>query len=471
VILANGTYVYHIRGEDATGPYFIAGAIVVVNGAITAGEQDFSDRSFGYTTVFPTGATGSSITMVGNNVQLTLNTGNTNIGVNGVETLRGPKVSSTRVLLSEFDTFATGSGSIDLQTSTAAPSGGYAFSVGGIDGTSNGYALALGGVLNVSGTTISISGSVLDYNDGGSTGQGVLLSSGTVSSVDSVGRVTFTVTPNSTGLAAFVMTGYIVGTNRIEMVESQTDALNADLGGAALGQGAHTGTFTGAGVLNTTYVFANLGADVNGTLNMSAAMTLGNGGALSGTIALNDISYFGTVTILSGSYAVDPTGRVTISNVTPSLTSTPFAFELYLDGNGNAMELGVDSSSLSSGVAYQQTNSTGIPSGNFGLTGSGFGNANNVAPGWSAAGPASVASGTVTGYTDYNIAGSTPATNVALTGSLSTTVTSTVNLVGLNAASSTANAYYYYSIDGSRYVAIENDGAQLGLLLLETISQ
>jgi len=97
---------------------------------------------------------------------------------------------------------------------------------------------------------------------------------------------------------------------------------------------------------------------------------------------------------------------------------------------------------------------------------------NNTAPGWSASGPFTVASsGAVTGYTDYNLAGTTPVSNVALTGSLSTTITSTVNLTGINAASATtANPYYYFSIDGKRFLAIEDDGAQLGILQLETIS-
>ena len=76
------------------------------------------------------------------------------------------------------------------------------------------------------------------------------------------------------------------------------------------------------------------------TLNFSGSFTLGTAGALSGTIALNDMTYYGALAITGGTYAVDPTGRVTISGITPSLTTTPFAVQLYLDGNGNALELG-----------------------------------------------------------------------------------------------------------------------------------
>jgi hypothetical protein len=32
------------------------------------------------------------------------------------------------------------------------------------------------------------------------------------------------------------------------------------------------------------------------------------------------------------------------------------------------------------------------------------------------------------------------------------------------------HAYYYFSIDGTRFLALENDGAQLGILQIETIS-
>jgi len=94
-ILANGTYVYHLAGDDATGPYFVAGAFTVQNGAITGGRQDFSDVSNFYTNNLM--ASGSSLTAAGSNIQIVLNTGNTAIGVGGVETLRGVRVSGSRV--------------------------------------------------------------------------------------------------------------------------------------------------------------------------------------------------------------------------------------------------------------------------------------------------------------------------------------------------------------------------------------
>lgn len=468
-ILANGTYVYHLAGDDATGPYFVAGAFTVQNGVITGGEQDFSDVTNFYTNNLM--ASGSSLTAAGSNIQIVLNTGNTTIGVGGVETLRGVRVSGSRVLISEFDTFASATGSLDLQTSTAAPSGGYAFSVRGTDGTQQQYALAIGGVLNINGSSVVVANSVFDYNDGGSVGKGLFFSSGSVSTPDSFGRITVTLTPNTTGLLGFILTGYIVGTNQIQLVESQMDPLGGDLGGMALGQGARTGNFTRASASGSTYVFTGVGADANGSLHIGGGLVLKSNGTVSGTIALNDFANFGSVTIAGGTYVVDSTGRVSITNVTPSLVQgTPFVFELYLDGNGNAMEIGVDSSQLNAAQAYQQTVSSTAPfAGTYALSGQGFGNFTNSVPAWGAVGPAVVASSALTGFTDYNLQGGTPTSNVSLTGT-ETSSTATLAVTGLNAATlSLSDSYLYLPIDAKRVIAIEVDGSQLGLLLLEGV--
>jgi hypothetical protein len=476
-VLANGTYVYHVSGEDSTGPYFIAGAFTVQNGAITAGEQDFSDRSNFYAQNTLAPAT-SKLSMAGNNIQIVLDTGNTNIGVSGVESFRGTRVSSSRYLVSEFDNFAAASGSLDLQTGTAAPSGAYAFSVGGIDGTTNGFALSIGGILGISGTTISSTGSVFDINDGGILGQQLLFSSGSVTAPDSFGRLTFSLTPNTTtNINAFVLTGYVVGPNRIQLVESQQDPLNADLGGAAIAQTTPASGFTAASVSGNTYVFSATGSDIYGDVQLAGTFTLNADGSLGGTIALNDLAYYGTVMITTGTYTVDPTGRVTLSNILPSLPATApiqavaFGFQLYLDGKGNAMELGVDTNDVSAGIAYLQTNSTAQFSGAYAVSGQGFGNINNTTPAWSAAGPVTVASGTFTGSTDYNVLGTTQTSSVSLTGGPNSSPPPPLTLTGLNAASAqTANGYFYFPIDGTRFVAIEGDGQQLGLLTLEGTS-
>jgi hypothetical protein len=256
-----------------------------------------------------------------------------------------------------------------------------------------------------------------------------------------------------------------------------------------LGQVTNAGNFTTANVGNSTYVFTGTGADAPAAANVqiAAVFNLSSAGAVSGVLALNDLTNFGAQNITAGSYIVDPTGRVTLSNVTPSLVqNVPFAFQLYLDGNGNALELGVDSSQLSVGLAYQQAATPATFAGTYALAGQGFGvlTSTTIPLGWSAVGPASVSStsNSFTGFTDYTlqtvqtvngapaIAGATPTSNVSLTGTENST-TGILALTGLNAASSqTSNSYAYIPIDTSRVLAIETDGAQLGLLQLEGIT-
>jgi hypothetical protein len=380
------------------------------------------------------------------------------------------RVSGTRVLISEFDTFASATGSLDLQTSIAAPSGGYAFAVRGTDGSQAGYAMGIVGILNINGSLISTTNSVLDYNDGGSVGKAVFLTSGSVSTVDTFGRITFTLTPNTAALLGIVLTGYIVGPNQIQLVESQMDAQGSDLGGMALGQGNNTGNFTTASVSGSTYVFTGIGADSNGSLHLGGGIVLNSNATVSGILALNDFVNFGSVTIAGGNYLVDATGRVSITNVLPSLVQgTPFAFQLYLDGNGNALELGVDNSQLSEGQAYLQTASSGQFAGTYALSGQGFGNFTNSVPAWGAVGPVTVTSSALTGFTDYNLQGGTPTSNVSLTGT-ETSSSTTLAVTGLNAATLTAtDSYFYLPIDAKRVLAIQNDGKQLGLLALETV--
>jgi hypothetical protein len=473
-ILADGTYVYHFSGWAGTGPSFVAGAFTVKSGAITSGEQDFSDVQSGYTD--PLVASGSSLTAAGKNIQIVLATANTAIGVNGVETLRGTLVSSTRVLISEFDSFGTGTGSIDLQTSTAAPSGGYAFAISGFDLSNPPSPLAIGGIFNISGTTLNVANSVFDFNlNGGLLGQAETFASGTVTAPDSFGRVTFDLTPSAaSGVPQFVLTGYIVGTNQIQLVESQTDTLDDDLGGMALGQGTNTGQFTAASIANKTYVYGASGQDVNNLVTIGGNFTFNPTGAVAGNLAINDGMVFGTNPISAGSYTVDPTGRVTLTGVNVPVISGTFTFQLYLDGNGNALELGVDTLQTTAGQAYLQTTTAADFEGSYAILGHGILDATGL-PAWGAVGPVTVASDAFTGSTDYTAqntgaSGTATTPNQPLTGT-ETNSNAMLALTGLDStALTTSRSYSYFPIDSKRVLAIEIDGQQLGLLILETIN-
>ena len=474
--LADGTYIYHYTGQDQNGPDFVAGAFTVKNGAITAGEQDFADPNNAATdTLKPTT---SSISRQGGNIQIVLDTQDANIGVKGVETLRGAVVSPTRVLISEFDGFGSASGALDLQTGAGEPTGSYAFYVSGWN--SGGFGISIGGVLDVTSGTVNVGNSVFDINNGLTIiRQAQSFASGTVSAPDSFGRTTFTLAPSSaSGIPAFVLTGYLNG-SQIQLVESQADALNAYTGGTALSQGTNAGTFTmtSPSVAGVSYAFGASGYDPNGTTMLGGGIGLHADGTVSGDMVLNDLVNSFGFTITGGTYTVDPTGRVTVSNVTSASYSGGLSFQLYLDGNGNALELGVDNSQVTGAQAYAQTSSSDVYSGAFAFTAQGFWTASQtVYPGWSAAGVATITGGAVSGFSDYTLqnpnANFTPTSAVALSGS-EDSGRGLFTLNGLNASGFQGQGGYgYYPIDANRVIAVQVDGhqtGQQGLLMLEAV--
>jgi hypothetical protein len=461
-MLADGTYVFHLSGIDGNGPYYLAGAVKVVDGAIAAGEQDFSDAVLGSSDPLVAGR--SSLNAAGGNIQITLATANSAIGVNGIETVRGTVVSSTRVLLSEFDSFATATGSLDLQTSSSPLGGGYAFAVQGTD-TGTGAALVLGGILSFNGSALDVQGSVFDMNDGGAALQNQSFASGSVTAPDTLGRVTLDLTPSSgSQIPEMKFSAYILGPGRLQLIEDQSDALNANLGGTALGQGTHAGQFTLASVAGTSYAHGSVGADAaNGALTLAGAFGLNADGTVSGRMAFADATNHQGNDI-NGTYSVAPTGRVTLNRIALETTGVTLAFQLYLDGNGNGLVMGVDSFEVTEGMAYAQV--SGVPlSGTYALSAQGAAGEES----WSAVGPVTVSAGAFSGATDYNYNGK-PEPAIALAGNQDTD-SGTLQLTGLSGDTTTGSGWGYYPIDDSRTLAIEVDGRQLAVLLLERQSQ
>jgi hypothetical protein len=466
IVLNDGTYVFHVSGDDANSQYFLAGAFTVAGGLITGGEQDFLDSTFGQNDQFIVASSSLGFTADGN-IQITLATTDTKVGVNGIETFNASGVSPSRLLISESDTFAAGGGSLDLQTNVATPSGGYAFAVLGADNQNPQEPLGVGGVLRFNGTALDTSAnSVFDCNDAGVTALAQAFSGGSVTTPDAFGRVTITLNPSTAcTLMQMVFSGYIVGPNQIQLVEASGDTFNGTLGGTALGQGSNAGQFSTNSVSSSTYVFSSFGADVNGTLTLAGGFTFNT--PLSGDIAFNDLSSAGASTITGGLFAVDPTGRVTLTNVTTS-GSNPLQFQLYLDGNGNALELGVDNIQVSSGMAYLQTTGAFPGPGTSIMLAQGFVPISTTAiAGWSATGPQTLTTNAFTGFVDYNVQGGPPTANISVNGTVDTS-TGVITLGGLDPNFAT-DAFGYYPIDASRVLAIEVDGQQLGLLQIEGV--
>jgi hypothetical protein len=464
--LADGTYIYNGSGQDVNGVLYYAGAFTVLNGAVTGGEHDYLDQAnIGTDTISPTGS--SITTQPEGTVEIILNTNDANFGDNGVFTLRGVSVSATRMQLTEFDNFATATGTLDVQTGKAAPAGGYAFQISGLDGDTNGpNPLGIGGVLTINGTAIDTANSIFDYNDGGSIAQGAQFASGTVSAPDALGRIQISLTPdNSSGAKQFGMIGYIIGPDRIQFVETGGDGINGTMGGTAFGQGANTGTFTAGNVAGSVYVFTAVGDDGNG-MTIAAGLQLNAGGTVQGNVTFSDLNTNGSENV-TGQWTVDSLGRVTVTNINPTPTGTPLAFQFYIDGFGNGVELGIDTSQVSASTAYQQTSGS-INPGDYALGAFGFfldGTVANQLDPWSAAGPLTIAGAALDGFTDYNASG-TLTEGATLTGTVDTT-NGVVDIGGLDVNNTTPDSYGYYPVDGSRTLLIEFDGNQLGIAFLE----
>ncbi len=510
--LADGTYVFHLAGQayysstQPSSPYFVVGAFTVSRGVITQGEEDFAD----FYGVYPAAQIQPSQSSLGvtqdGNLQIKLSTGFTGtvvLGIAGVQTINVNMASSTSGRIAEFDASAAGTGSLDLQSSTAQPTGGYAFFTAGLDNQE--LPLALGGVINIDNLagpgTISGTGSVFDLNDSPSLGlfSAQTLSTSlpsTVSAPDSFGRVVFTLTPSSSTIGNIQLVGYIIDSSTIQLVEIH-DGLLGTTGGAALSQGSTTGNFSAANLSGSTYLAGSQGQEkigVNssniyqvgsGYLQFAAPLTFNSDSSVSGQASFNDIAtQLANGAINAGAtYSVDPTGRVTVSGLTTTDPNTPSALQLYIDGNGNAFVISMDTSDVTAGVAFQQTAGASI-SGSYSITASGATPVLNTTTDlttyyfWAGAGQASASSGSTTGFTDLNVlpnpqvSGSQNA-DVDLAGTSTMTATDDIltgTIAGLGYASAT-NQYVYYVIDSTRAFAIETDANQLSEVFAQSSSK
>jgi hypothetical protein len=393
-----GTYVLQAQGIDATsfGPYQFAGVVVFDgNGAITSGEQTVNlyDPSLGFQASKSDAITGGSY-FVGPDGQgtITINTANPSVGASGVETFSFVALSSSQALIAQVDFSETASGTMDLQTATAAPAGGYAFAVKGIDTLLEPMAMA--GVFNIdSANTISGIGSVIDQNLAGTLTlkQGL---SGTVSAPDAFGAVTINLNvPTFSTFSALQFTGYIVDATHIALIESDNpDGSGAGTtGGVAIGQGSATGTFLDDTAFSGTYVFGIAGVDLASTapttLTSVGLFSADGSGVLSnghtdtflqtnGSQGTAGSQIRGT---FKGTYTIDTkgTGRVRVNmngfKPAPQPGYVP-TFFFYLTGNGNPPLVldGGDSTfdypAVGTGIAYPQASGALTFSGKYGFS-------------------------------------------------------------------------------------------------------
>lgn len=479
--LANGTYVFQISGLTGFQASFMTGVFTASNGTITGGEQDWvyyvsnDDGSpYGYSQFQQIGG-GSYATTPDGNVQVSLQA-----GAGQVETLTGALTAGQQGFVASING-SPATATLTLQTSTAAPSGGYAVSLSGGDEFTD--PIWIGGVLNIDSVGgISGAGSVLDVIGGQVDYAGTqTLGASTITPPDATGRVQIQLLPGAnSALPPISLAGYIIDATHMQLIEITTPGgsqySTGVLGGAALGQGASTGHFSTTTIAGSSYVFGAQGSDTHGSLQMAGVFTPKADGTLSGTLNRNDLtgSTSQSPVPVTGTYTVDPTGRVTISSLSDGSTFND-SLHLYLGGSGNGFLLSNDSGEIFDGQIFQQqtgTFSAASFSGSYGL------NATLIAPGTSAFGitaatgsitsTAGSGSNTVAGYADtggstadFAVTGSfTPSANGVFQGTLS----------GFDpAARATANTFTLYLVDSTQGVMIETDPTQLTLGHLQNL--
>src|SRR5216684_1806143 len=464
--LASGSYVFQLSGTNPRGFCSVSGVFTVNNGSITGGNILAIDDG---------------------NLWITLQTGNSSIGVSGVETLDATLLSGSRASLIEFDSSATSSGTLDLQASTAAPSGGYAFFAFGRDSAQ--AATAIGGVVNVDGSgTISGNGSVFDINDAGLAAPLAAQSfaASTITAPDSMGRVEFKLVPSAaSGIAQINLVGYVVDGRHVRLVET-SDAYGGFTGGTALGQ---SGAFTNSSISSANFVFGAAGEEPNGALQAAgllvAGPNTGTAGAVTGNVtgifSWNDSTGLSNQTPLplaAGTYTLDSTGvgsgtgRVTLAGLTDSLTNPTFNYDLalYLTGDGHGLLVLMDEDTVVAGQGFRQTPgpfTAGTFSGSYGL------NVRHVVPNGggearqNGTGPIRAdGAGKLAGFVDLN----GPGSDLPLGGNFSSSSNGvfTGTLAGLDTSSTPAVHHFaYYLVDASRAVLIETDNAQLTIGFIE----
>lgn len=358
-------------GETIINPYDIAGVVAIANdgsGKVTGGEQDFSD---GNTIASPqpqgdTILSGSLAMQSNGQATLTLVTNNTLLGANGTETFALAFSNANHALISQFDGFATSSGSLDLQTSTSPPSGAFSFVATGSG--INVEPVVEGGVFSVDATG-NVTGTG-DVNDGGSVTLGTPIPAGAMlSAPDAFGRGTvtqgavifgtvnyYTVSPKvlrivSTNLGTTAVgTAYSqgatpnfsndsIGASVFSLGQSidfyaaagqftTTAAANAKPSSTStVAEAVATNTFTGVGDVNQLFGALLLAAPLSGSYTLAA-----NG---YGSLTFNPVASspgFGDIVTL-GIYAVDPSINILDPNNTTNTAGQGGALLAEMDAN------------------------------------------------------------------------------------------------------------------------------------------
>ncbi|HTU35044.1 MAG TPA: hypothetical protein VMF66_14680 [Candidatus Acidoferrum sp.] len=450
----NGTYVFSVSGIDLNGaPYALLGTFTANGqGGITAGTIDINDADLSAPVPNSaiSGSNGYSVTVDGR--------GEISLGTSALGTITLDFVlqDSSHGLVTEFDSNATGSGTIDLQSSGVSPVGTYAFSLAGEDYSSGTNANLFATVGNFTvGSGGAISG-LVDFNDSQFAYTNQALSGSLVLGPSSTPSTTLSATfPSNTFGVPLTCDVIAIDASHLKVIEMDTFA---NLIGDAYAQ--TSGTFPSG-----TLAFTMAGSYPTAT-NASAAggfiVTDGAGNITSSSTA--DSNNTGTVSpspvTFSGSYATAGAGRYTVSLAGFS-DGTQYVAYPY---NNGVFLLETDNNGVMIGAAFPQTQNTLAGSQGYALNFTGVNLTDGVEVDDIAEFATNTTGLTVTGVVDENYQPSgSPNQGLALSGTYTTPDSNGRGGIGANAGSnsnSTLNGGFditYYSVDGTTFPFIETD--------------
>ncbi|MBO0910214.1 MAG: hypothetical protein J2P13_00365, partial [Acidobacteria bacterium] len=307
-----GSYVFEMRGAvlaDSAGdlvPYREVGVITADgNGKITGG----TDAAAAFGSVLPNSTSISGSYAIGQDGtgQITLNSSALGAVFSSPINLAVTLSSSSSAQLLEADFFADGSGTAELQDSTAigaAPSGTFVFRIHQDSTAQNNASASQVGVLALS--TGNVTGGSMDQNllPGGSSSPAI--TGGNLATPTSMGAGTGSFTDNSPNTTDFFY--YIVNRGKFVLLVSDPGAVGS---GRAEAQSGPV-----AGGLSGTYAFGSRGDGING--GTAAVATVGQftagGGSFSGALdAMVDGIPSGTLTFTGTPQATSPQGRTQVA--------------------------------------------------------------------------------------------------------------------------------------------------------------
>jgi hypothetical protein len=483
----NGTYVFSIAGTDANGaPYSMVGTLTANGsggsgkGGITGGTLDindgtdsqFSAPAAGVTvnsnSTYSVGADGRGQAVIGTNIAS---------GTPGVTfpnlTFDFVLTDSSHGLITEFDGFGSGSGTLDLQAANTTPTGAYAFSLSGASASGSPWAAA--GNFNVSGGTIS--SGLEDLNEDALLNYNAEALSGSLALGPSTSPSTTLVT--SVFPSGMLFDAVAIDATHLKFIEMDT---TATLSGDAYSQ---TSTALPTGTM--AFTFAGLaGAGTAGVPFVSGGfMTNSASGAVTGTEDYND---GGSASTTAGNFGATFTaagsGRYTLDSFTTFVPTNP-SYVAY-PSSGGVLLLESDETGIGVGAAYPQTaGATLAASQGYGMNLSGTFLGSSAADESAAevddiAEFSTVTGGTITGIIDENSdPGSIQALGVALSSGTYGAIDSN-GRYGVSADAATSNTgtllggfdLTAYAVDGTTFPFIESDSGQVaaGVIVLQNPS-